>query len=112
MDLDAVCCYLQVTCVETSLVILYIVLVCAFFGWGLFHKTRERRNRPSSMEPLLNVADNSEIDVVNLRKDGKLLSEVDLNYFYDMSCTPVIHPSPFYYGVCYVQYHMVFRFQH
>lgn len=91
---------------------MYIVLVSAFFGWGLFHQKREKRNRPSSMEPLLNVADNSEIDVVNLRKDGKLLSEVDLNYFYDMSCTPVIHPSPFYYGVCYVQYHMVFRFQH
>ncbi|KAM3743656.1 hypothetical protein ACB098_07G163400 [Castanea mollissima] len=67
---------LKVTCVEISLVILYIVLVSAFLGWGLFHQTRERRNRPSSMEPLLNVADNSEIDVVNLRKDGKLLSEV------------------------------------
>ncbi|KAK7840310.1 npc intracellular cholesterol transporter 1 [Quercus suber] len=67
---------LKATCVEISLVILYIVLVSAFFGWGLFHQKRERRNRPSSMEPLLNVADNSEIDVVNLRKDGKLLSEV------------------------------------
>ncbi|XP_034681127.1 NPC intracellular cholesterol transporter 1 [Vitis riparia] len=48
----------KVKCIEFSLAILYIVLVSAFFGWGLFHRTRERRRIPASnMKPLLNFED-------------------------------------------------------
>lgn len=50
--------HIQVKCIEFSLAILYIVLVSAFFGWGLFHRTRERRRIPASnMKPLLNFED-------------------------------------------------------
>ncbi|XP_059445975.1 uncharacterized protein LOC132177601 [Corylus avellana] len=66
----------KVTCVELLLVILYIVLVSAFFGWGLFNQKRERRRHPSSTEPLLNVADDGEFDIDNLRKNEKLVAKV------------------------------------
>lgn len=59
--------------------ILYIVLVSAFFGWGLFNQKRERRRHPSSTEPLLNVADDGEFDIDNLRKNEKLVAKVDLD---------------------------------
>lgn len=67
---------LKVTCVEISLVILYIILVSAFFGWGLFRQTRERRRHPSSKEPLLNVADNSETDEKLLLEVQDMVPEV------------------------------------
>jgi hypothetical protein len=73
-------------------VILYIILVSAFFGWGLFRQTRERRRHPSSKEPLLNVADNSETD-------EKLLLEVVLITF--IMCpvlSDIVHPSHFLLG--------------
>ncbi|KAJ8618328.1 hypothetical protein MRB53_014514 [Persea americana] len=48
---------LKVKCVEFSLAIVYIVLVTAFFGWGLLHRTRERKGPSPRMKPLLNVKD-------------------------------------------------------
>lgn len=48
---------MQVKCVEFSLAIVYIVLVTAFFGWGLLHRTRERKGPSPRMKPLLNVKD-------------------------------------------------------
>jgi hypothetical protein len=71
-------------------VILYIVLVSAFFGWGLFNQKRERRRHPSSTEPLLNVTDDGEFDIDNLRKNEKLVAKVDLDYFHLISYYPVI----------------------
>ncbi|KAA8535924.1 hypothetical protein F0562_028402 [Nyssa sinensis] len=59
---------LKVECVEFSLAILYIILVSAFFGWGLFHRTKERRPT-SSMKPLLNFVDEDGINYVNVQKD-------------------------------------------
>ncbi|XP_057966308.1 uncharacterized protein LOC131156550 [Malania oleifera] len=53
---------LEAKCIEFALAILYIILVCAFFGWGLFHRTRERRRPASTMKPLLNIMDDHEIN--------------------------------------------------
>lgn len=55
--------------------IFYIVLVSALFGWALFHRTRERRMSSSSMTPLLNYADEGEINNGHAQKDEmKVLS--------------------------------------
>lgn len=37
------------------------------------------------MEPLLNVADDGEIDIDNLQKNEKLVAKVDLDYFHLIS---------------------------
>ncbi|KAF8410301.1 hypothetical protein HHK36_002827 [Tetracentron sinense] len=63
---------LKVKCIEFSLAILYIVLVSAFFGWGLFHRKSERRSPASRMKPLLNARDESELHPVNKQKDENL----------------------------------------
>ncbi|GAV60134.1 Patched domain-containing protein [Cephalotus follicularis] len=47
-------------CIEFSLAIVYILLVSAFFGWSLFHRTRERS--ASSTEPLLKSLGEDEND--------------------------------------------------
>ncbi|KAF8405540.1 hypothetical protein HHK36_010447 [Tetracentron sinense] len=63
---------LKVKCIEFSLAVLYIVLVSAFFGWGVFHRTRERRSPASRMRPLLNVMDEGELHSFNKQKDDNL----------------------------------------
>ncbi|XP_077219940.1 uncharacterized protein LOC143854074 isoform X2 [Tasmannia lanceolata] len=60
---------LKVKCIELSLAILYILLVSAFFGWGLFHRTTGRRSSSSRRKPLLNVKYESELHSVNKQKD-------------------------------------------
>ncbi|KAK9286900.1 hypothetical protein L1049_015307 [Liquidambar formosana] len=60
---------LEVKCIEFSLAILYIILVSVFFGWGLFHRRRERRKPVSSMKPLLNFMDEGEINSFKQQKD-------------------------------------------
>ncbi|XP_042511025.1 NPC intracellular cholesterol transporter 1-like isoform X2 [Macadamia integrifolia] len=59
---------LKVKCLDFSMAILYIVLVSAFFGWGLFHRTR-KRSSASKMKPLLNIRDECEPNSVNKQKD-------------------------------------------
>ncbi|KAK3010810.1 hypothetical protein RJ639_011494, partial [Escallonia herrerae] len=54
---------LKVKCVDFSVAVLYIILVSAFFGWGFFHRTGERRRSASSMKPLLNFADGGEMQI-------------------------------------------------
>ncbi|CAI8600204.1 unnamed protein product [Vicia faba] len=34
---------LTVQCVDLTLTVLYIILICVFFGWGLYHRVRERK---------------------------------------------------------------------
>ncbi|CAJ1973140.1 unnamed protein product [Sphenostylis stenocarpa] len=34
---------LMVKCVDLSLAVLYIILICVFLGWGLYHRIRERK---------------------------------------------------------------------
>ncbi|KAH7511464.1 hypothetical protein JRO89_XSUnG0200700 [Xanthoceras sorbifolium] len=48
---------LKVKCVEILVVIVYILLVSAFFGWSLFQRKRERRAPTSTVEPLLKLTD-------------------------------------------------------
>ncbi|KAF3434864.1 hypothetical protein FNV43_RR21951 [Rhamnella rubrinervis] len=59
---------LKIRCIEFTVAVLYIVLISAFFGWGLFHRTTERRRHASSMEPLLNLM-HGDFDSDNLQKD-------------------------------------------
>ncbi|XP_043713679.1 NPC intracellular cholesterol transporter 1-like isoform X2 [Telopea speciosissima] len=59
---------LKVRCLDFSMAILYIVLVSAFFGWGLFRRTR-KRSSASKMKPLLNMRDEYEPNSVNKQKD-------------------------------------------
>ncbi|KAI8533267.1 hypothetical protein RHMOL_Rhmol11G0284500 [Rhododendron molle] len=66
---------LKVKCVEFSLAIFYIILVSALFGWALFHRRRERRISSSSMTPLLNYADEGEINNGHVRKDEMKVHE-------------------------------------
>nr|CAN75892.1 hypothetical protein VITISV_009389 [Vitis vinifera] len=66
---------LKAKCIEFSLAILYIILVTIFFGWGLFHRTRERNPTPR-MKPMLNVMDGSELHSMNRPKDDNLSSQM------------------------------------
>ena len=66
---------LKAKCIEFSLAILYIILVTIFFGWGLFHRTRERNPTPR-MKPMLNVMDGSELHSMNRPKDENLSSQM------------------------------------
>ncbi|XP_060676138.1 uncharacterized protein LOC107427228 isoform X2 [Ziziphus jujuba] len=66
---------LKIRCIELAVAILYIILVSAFFGWGLFHRTSERRRPTASMEPLLNVM-HDDFDSDNLQKDESHITEV------------------------------------
>ncbi|KAH7518258.1 hypothetical protein FEM48_Zijuj09G0152400 [Ziziphus jujuba var. spinosa] len=66
---------LKIRCIELAVAILYIILVSAFFGWGLFHRTSERRRPTASMEPLLNVM-HDDFDSDNLQKDESHTTEV------------------------------------
>ncbi|KAL2346178.1 hypothetical protein Fmac_000178 [Flemingia macrophylla] len=34
---------LMVKCVDSILAVLYIILICVFFGWGLYHQIKERK---------------------------------------------------------------------
>ncbi|CAM8904452.1 unnamed protein product [Rhodiola kirilowii] len=65
---------LKVKCVEFSLALLYIVLVSLFFGWGLFHRTSERRTLSSTTKPLLKAIDEGEIDT-GVQQKGDTLKE-------------------------------------
>ncbi|KAJ4962755.1 hypothetical protein NE237_022694 [Protea cynaroides] len=59
---------LKVKCLDFSMAILYILLVSAFFGWGLFHRTR--KSIPATkMNPLLSVGDECGSISVNKQKD-------------------------------------------
>ncbi|BBH09885.1 Patched family protein [Prunus dulcis] len=66
---------IEVKCIDFSVAILYILLISAFFGWGLFHRTSERRRVESSKEPLLNVIHDDGIDSVNLQRDESVVTK-------------------------------------
>ncbi|XP_048128326.1 NPC intracellular cholesterol transporter 1 isoform X2 [Rhodamnia argentea] len=52
---------LEVTCVELSLGILYVVLISAFFGWSSCYRRRERRGPAPIKKPLLDSINHGEI---------------------------------------------------
>ncbi|KAH9759563.1 SSD domain-containing protein [Citrus sinensis] len=62
---------LNAKCVDFALAILYIILVSLFFGWGFFHRKRER-SRSFRMKPLVNAMDGSELHSVERQKEENL----------------------------------------
>ncbi|KAK1560393.1 hypothetical protein Q3G72_026113 [Acer saccharum] len=69
---------LKVKCVEIVVVILYMLLVSAFFGWGLFQRTRERRAPASTVEPLLQGDENLSLKANEM--DPQLTKGMRLSY--------------------------------
>ncbi|PRQ25180.1 putative protein patched/dispatched [Rosa chinensis] len=72
---------IEIKCIDVSVAIMYILLVFAFFVWGLFYRKRERRRAGSTKEPLLSAIDDDDINPVNLQKDESFARkghEVDL----------------------------------
>ncbi|BBH02663.1 Patched family protein [Prunus dulcis] len=55
-------------CIDLAVVILYIVLVSVFFGWGLFRRTR-KANPASMTNPWWNVMDDSEVHSISREKN-------------------------------------------
>ncbi|KAI6700958.1 hypothetical protein NL676_015282, partial [Syzygium grande] len=63
---------LEVTCLELSLGILYIVFIAGFFGWSSFYGRRESRRRALIKKPLLDSINDGESSSV-LQKDKERL---------------------------------------
>ncbi|XAR61542.1 hypothetical protein NMG60_11015995 [Bertholletia excelsa] len=59
---------LKAKCVDISMVILYIILVSVFLGWGLFHR-KGKRIPAHRTKPLVNVTNGSDSHSVNQQKD-------------------------------------------
>lgn len=70
--------HLQAKCVDFALAILYIILVSLFFGWGFFHRKRER-SRSFRMKPLVNAMDGSELHSVERQKEENLPMQVQVH---------------------------------
>ncbi|KAH9693859.1 SSD domain-containing protein [Citrus sinensis] len=68
---------LNAKCVDFALAILYIILVSLFFGWGFFHRKRER-SRSFRMKPLVNAMDGSELHSVERQKEENLPMQVQM----------------------------------
>ncbi|XP_022140528.1 Niemann-Pick C1 protein [Momordica charantia] len=60
--------FLESSCIDFSITIIYIIFISAFLGWALFHPARERRFSARE-EPLLNIGDGHEISSVNLEEN-------------------------------------------
>ncbi|XP_034215216.1 NPC intracellular cholesterol transporter 1-like isoform X3 [Prunus dulcis] len=59
---------IKAKCIDLAVAILYIVLVCVFFGWGLFRRTR-KANPASMTNPWWNVMDDSEVHSISREKN-------------------------------------------
>lgn len=67
MPLNLYCfLYLQAKCLDFSLVVIYLALLCAFLLWGLLHRTRGRTSVSLQTKPLRNSDNKSD-----LNKNGK-----------------------------------------
>ena len=58
--------YVQAKCLDFSLVVVYLALLCAFLLWGLLYRTRGRTAFPLKTKPLRNTDDKS-----HSNKNGK-----------------------------------------
>lgn len=70
---------MQVKCIDMAMVTLYVLLVCAFFGWSMIHRVGENETSEYGMEPLLTDGGANEVDYVNFQKNG---TQVLLFYVY------------------------------
>ncbi|XP_057435160.1 uncharacterized protein LOC130727894 isoform X2 [Lotus japonicus] len=62
---------LTVKCVDFILAVLYIILICVFLGWALYHRIRERKMTYRT-EPVSNVISGGVLYARNQEKDENL----------------------------------------
>lgn len=67
--------FMQISCIDFSITILYVIFISSFLGWALFHPTKENRGFSSREEPLLNIGDDGEIKSVNLAENENVTTE-------------------------------------
>ncbi|KAL8090154.1 uncharacterized protein LOC141697492 isoform X1 [Apium graveolens] len=59
----------EIKCIDVTMFLLFIVLVCSFSWWSKFQNTGEMETLEFSMEPLLNEGDEGDISYVDLMKN-------------------------------------------
>ncbi|XP_031405004.1 NPC intracellular cholesterol transporter 1 isoform X2 [Punica granatum] len=65
---------IKAKCVDVSLAILYVILVSLFFGWGIFHRKRERN--AAQRKPLSNRNDGNQLHGMESQKNEDLPMEM------------------------------------
>ncbi|KAG5033741.1 hypothetical protein JHK87_008651 [Glycine soja] len=68
---------LMVKCVDLSLAVLYIVLICVFLGWGLYHRIRERKPTYRT-KSVSNVISDGALYSHNREKDENLPMQIHM----------------------------------
>lgn len=81
---------MQISCIDFSITILYVIFISTFLGWALFHPTRESRRFSAREEPLLNIGDNGEIKSVNLEENENGATKVGFTVIFSF-CSFIFH---------------------
>ncbi|KAK7351808.1 hypothetical protein VNO77_11517 [Canavalia gladiata] len=68
---------LMVKCVDLILAVLYIILICVFLGWGLYHRIRERKPTYRT-KSVPNVISDGALYTHNREKDENLPMQVHM----------------------------------
>ncbi|KAH1109328.1 hypothetical protein AAZX31_04G016700 [Glycine max] len=68
---------LMVKCVDLSLAVLYIILICVFLGWGLYHRIRERKPTYRT-KSVSNVISDGALYSHNREKDENLPMQIHM----------------------------------
>ncbi|XP_047180849.1 NPC intracellular cholesterol transporter 1-like isoform X2 [Vigna umbellata] len=68
---------LVVKCVDLILAVLYIILICVFLGWGLYHRIRER-NPTYRTKSVSNVISDGALYTRNREKDENLPMQIHM----------------------------------
>ncbi|XP_029128227.1 uncharacterized protein LOC109803148 isoform X2 [Cajanus cajan] len=67
----------EVKCVDLILTVLYIILICVFLGWGLYHRVRERK--PTyRIKSVSNVINDGALYSHNREKDENLPMQIHM----------------------------------
>lgn len=70
---------LKVRCIDFSLAIIYIILVCTLLGWGFYYHRIERERPASYAKPLLNEVDAAHKDEASSIKVDRINPQVHLS---------------------------------
>ncbi|KAL1827885.1 hypothetical protein ACET3Z_006297 [Daucus carota] len=68
--------FIQVKCIDLTLFVLFIVLVCCFSWWSKFQNTREMETLEFVMEPLLDEGEEGDVSYVNLMMNEMKIHEM------------------------------------
>ncbi|XP_029130444.1 NPC intracellular cholesterol transporter 1, partial [Cajanus cajan] len=68
---------LMVKCVDLILAVLYIILICVFLGWGLYHRVRERKPTYRT-KSVSNVINDGALYSHNREKDENLPMQIHM----------------------------------